>query len=151
MRVNARSSGPNSAQDANSKKSATCVEIPFTFAETMKQFAWLLSVFAFSCLGPDAPDAAICRDAIARVCTPPLCSSVATTLQVSSACEATLLTRTQCDRDTFSFQSPSREVFLQCRSLLLREGSSTGSAVSCVDIQNAFSSCPALPRFLGAP
>lgn len=112
-----------------------------------------LSVVAFlmlSCAGPEAPDVAVCRDIITRLCLGPICEGVTTTLGVDATnCEATLLMKSGCGNESFAFTSPTRAEVLDCRVQLLRQGSSQKVKVSCADVAEVFTDCPDLVRFLG--
>jgi hypothetical protein len=103
-----------------------------------------------SCAGPEAPDAAVCRDIITRLCLGPICESATTKLGVDAAnCEATLLTKTGCGAETFAFTAPTRAQVLDCRVPLLRQGASQKVKPSCADVAEVFTDCPDLVRFLG--
>lgn len=103
-----------------------------------------------SCAGPEAPDAAVCRDVITRVCFGPVCDVTTQKLSVEAAsCETTLLMRTGCGSDGFAFTSPTRAQVLDCRVPLLRQGSSQKVKASCADVAEVFSDCPELVRLLG--
>ncbi len=102
------------------------------------------------CEGPEAPDAAVCRDVITRLCLGPVCGVVEAQLRVDAmTCEATLTARTGCGSDAFGFAAPSRAQFLDCRVPLLRQGSSTRVKSSCDDVAQAFTACPELVTFFG--
>lgn len=103
-----------------------------------------------SCAGPEAPDVAVCRDIITRVCLGPICESVTTQLGVDATnCEATLLMKSGCGNESFAFTSPTRAQVLDCRVPLLRQGSSQKVKPSCADVAEVFTDCPDLVRFLG--
>lgn len=121
-------------------------------AGTMR--AWLLVAVGFlSCVGPPAPDAELCRDVVTRLCLGPVCPVVTTKLAVTEgACEATLLSRTGCERDEFAFDEPSRARFVECRVPLARESTSRFVKASCEAATDALELCPDLVSFLrGAP
>lgn len=106
----------------------------------------LLLAMLPACAGPDAPDAAVCRDAIDRVCLARSCEDVATRLALSpdvalEACVTTLTARAGCERDDFVFEQVDRETFLGCRERLLTAGTTTRSAPSCEDAES-FLTCP---------
>ena len=114
----------------------------------MRSFASALVVL--SCSGPAAPDVAICRDVIGRVCMAPLCDAVPARLAVDAgSCEATLLARSGCSNEAFAFTSPSRVEVLDCRVPLLRQGASQMTHPSCADVSEVFTDCPQVVRFLG--
>lgn len=103
-----------------------------------------------SCAGPEAPDVAVCRDIITRLCVGPICEPVTTRLGVDATnCEATLLMKSGCGNESFAFTSPTRAEVLDCRVPLLRQGSSQKVKVSCADVAEVFTDCPDLVRFLG--
>lgn len=103
-----------------------------------------------SCAGPEAPDVAVCRDIITRVCLGPICEPVTTKLGVDATnCEATLLMKSGCGNESFAFTSPTRAQVLDCRVPLLRQGSSQKVKPSCADVAEVFTDCPDLVRFLG--
>ena len=102
------------------------------------------------CSGPAAPDAAVCRDVVTRLCTEPLCEPVATSFGVDGGpCEATLLQRSGCHDDGFMFSTPSRAEFLDCRIPLLRQGPSQKIHPACADVAEVFLVCPQVVRFFG--
>ncbi len=116
-----------------------------------RRFALLgLMVCVGSCAGPDAPDVAVCRDLVRRVCVAPRCAEVVAALGVDEGCEAVTLSRTGCDSEAFVFGSFTRERALECRLPLIRSGNDDASAPSCAEIEEAFTRCPELPAFLGA-
>jgi hypothetical protein len=107
-------------------------------------------VLLLGCDGPEAPDAALCRDVITRLCLGPVCGVVETQLRVdATSCEATLTARSGCGSDAFGFAAPTRAQFLDCRVPLLRLGSSTQVKASCDDVAQAFTACPELVTFFG--
>lgn len=108
------------------------------------------AVLVLSCSGPEAPDAALCRDIVTRLCLGPVCDVTTQKLGVDAGtCESTLLTRTGCATDSFSFTSPTRAQVLDCRVPLLRQGSSQKVKSSCADVSEVFTDCPDLVRFYG--
>jgi hypothetical protein len=115
-----------------------------------KRIANVAFFATLSCVGPSAPDAVVCQDAITRLCGVPLCSAVSTQLGIVDRCEATLLQRTGCADDAFSFSVPTRTEFLRCRSGLMQSGPQSGNRASCQEIDTFFASCPQVLRFLGA-
>lgn len=114
----------------------------------MRTFAPALVLL--SCSGPAAPDVAICRDVITRVCMAPLCESVPARLAVDAgSCEVTLLARSGCSDEAFTFSMPSRVEVLDCRVPLLRQGAAQKTHPSCADVAEVFTDCPQVVRFLG--
>jgi hypothetical protein len=107
-------------------------------------------LFLSACVGPPAPDVEICRDVISRVCAQPVCTSAAVQLNLPTMdCEATLQTRTTCADVNFTFTSPTRNRFLECRLPLVRESTTVGAKPSCDNVDESFRNCPDLVRFLG--
>ncbi len=106
-----------------------------------------------ACQGAEAPDAAVCRDVLQRLCLARACEGTPASVPQTDDCEATLLARTGCGSEDFSFGSPapSRERMLDCRSLLVREtGVSPGVAPTCADVAETFTQCPELGTFVEA-
>ncbi|MCA2978548.1 MAG: hypothetical protein INH37_09715 [Myxococcaceae bacterium] len=102
------------------------------------------------CVGPEAPDAAVCRDVVTRLCRGPVCAPVTERLGVDAAgCEAALLARTGCASDAFGFSTPSRVQFLDCRVPLLRQGAAQAIRPACSDVEEFFVDCPEVVRFFG--
>lgn len=100
------------------------------------------------CAGPEAPDGALCRDVVTRLCAPPLCTEALRSLSVEEkTCEATLLQRTGCDAAEFTFTQPSRARVVECRVPLLRQGASQRAKVSCADVAEVFTDCPDFEAF----
>lgn len=109
-----------------------------------------LSLLVLSCAGPEAPDVAVCRDLVTRLCLGPVCEVTTTKLGVDAmGCETTLLAKTGCGMDSFAFTSPTRAQVLDCRVPLLRQGASQKVKPSCADVAEVFADCPDLVRFLG--
>ncbi|MDP1917501.1 MAG: hypothetical protein Q8L14_14770 [Myxococcales bacterium] len=107
-------------------------------------------VLVMGCSGPEAPDAAVCRDIVTRLCLGPVCDVTTQKLGVDAGtCESTLLMRTGCGSDSFSFMSPTRAQVLDCRVPLLRQGTSQKVKSSCADVAEVFTDCPDLVRFYG--
>ena len=104
-----------------------------------------------SCVGPPAPDAALCQDVIHRLCLGPRCAEVDAALAVGDSCEQTLLSRTGCAAEDFAFASPSRAQVLECRLPLLRSGIGADQHPSCDDVAETVETCGDLIRFLGGP
>ena len=107
----------------------------------------LLALGLCSCQGALAPDAAVCRDVVHRVCIPPRCSRTAT-LGVDTNCEDTLLSRTGCEAADFEFTTPTRERFLECRLPLLHAGKNAETHPDCLDVDQMLNECPDVERFL---
>ncbi|HEY8206820.1 MAG TPA: hypothetical protein VIG99_05015 [Myxococcaceae bacterium] len=107
------------------------------------------AAIAAGCSGPPAPDAAICRDVIHRLCLPQRCTAVTLTLEVNDSCEADLLARTHCSRDDFEFPDPpGRDRVLDCRLPLLREGLGSEQHPACPDVTDMLEVCPDLVAWL---
>jgi len=109
----------------------------------------LVLLLAAGCVGPPAPDADLCRDLVTRLCLVPRCGQVDSQLAVSDDCEATLLTRTGCGSDDFTFSEPSRTRVLECRMPLIRVSTSHAVSPGCDNVAEVFTNCPDLVRFLG--
>ena len=107
--------------------------------------AWVL--LGLSCVGPEAPDVAICRDVIQRLCNPPRCSSTSV-LNIDTACDITLQQRTGCDNDDFAFSAPTRDRVLECRVGLVRAGTNTSTHPDCLDVDTMLTECPDVTRWL---
>lgn len=112
---------------------------------------WLLGLlFVSSCVGPEAPDVALCRDVVTRLCLGPVCEAVTERLGVSpERCEPTLLQRTGCGADSFAFTAPSRARVLECRVPLLRLGASQAVKPACQDVADFLADCPDVAAFFG--
>ncbi|WP_284664850.1 hypothetical protein [Myxococcus sp. SDU36] len=105
-------------------------------------------VCLIACSGPDAPDAAVCRDVVVRLCQSAAAySCVAVQLDLGLSCEATLLQRTGCEDDAFTFASPTRERVLECREVLLSRGTSTDHPPACADATRFLTGCPDVAGF----
>lgn len=103
------------------------------------------------CAGPPAPDAAVCRDYLHRLCLAPRCVVVDATLAPGDACEEALLERSGCADDSFTFATIGRSRFLECRAPLLRAGDATEAHPDCDDVAQSFSRCPEVVEFLRSP
>lgn len=105
------------------------------------------------CVGPEASDAALCRDVIHRLCSAPRCDEVSRTLMVGDDCEQTLTARTTCGDETFAFTSPDRARVLSCRLNLLRQGDGVEVHPDCFDTSDFMVTCPDVVTLLkpGAP
>lgn len=104
-----------------------------------------------SCTGPAASDPDLCEDVIVRLCSNPRCDLVTQTLNVTNACIDELNARTHCDDPAFTFgtgNAPTRDRFLECRIPLIRAGDSRTTAPHCDDVDDAFTRCEDLVRFL---
>lgn len=112
-----------------------------------------LGLVLMACVGPPAPDVEICRDVIARVCAPPMCTEAIDRLSLPDAgCQTTLEQRTGCRSESFAFTSPTREEVLSCRLPLVRESSMLGTKPDCLYVDESLRACPDLVRFLrGTP
>ncbi|WP_224361189.1 hypothetical protein [Hyalangium versicolor] len=103
-----------------------------------------------ACSGPEAPDDALCRDVITRVCLARTCAGVSEQLALGTGdCQATLQERTGCASEDFAFSSPSRERILSCRLPLVRKSTDLDRAPSCGDVAEVLQSCPDVINFLG--
>ncbi|GMU60499.1 MAG: hypothetical protein AMXMBFR34_22620 [Myxococcaceae bacterium] len=104
---------------------------------------------AAGCYGPPAPDVAICRDIITRLCIGPVCTSTQAALNVpEDGCETELLARTGCGSEEFAFTTPERPRVLQCRKPLIRVSASTYVKAPCPDVDEMFATCPDMTAFL---
>lgn len=110
----------------------------------------LLVVFILTagCSGPPAPDVALCRDVVHRLCLAPVCQLVKDRFSPGDACEDTLLARTGCAADDFEFGTPSRERFIQCRNILVQSGAEPEKAPACEDVERMLNECGEVVRFL---
>ena len=109
---------------------------------------WIWGLTLTACLGPPAPDPAICRDYLHRLCIKDVCAQVAPLFASGTSCETQLQTRTGCDSEEFVFSSPTRERFLSCRLPLLRAGQDPQTHPSCDDVAESFDRCPDVVRML---
>lgn len=99
------------------------------------------------CQGPTAPDPALCRDVIHRLCIPQVCAPIEP-LFTAGTCESTLQTRSGCSSEEFAFTTPTRDRFLNCRLMLLRAGGNSEDHPNCDDVAQLFDQCPDVARFL---
>ncbi len=107
-----------------------------------------LLLAAAACVGPPAPDVDLCRDVIVRLCFTPLCDQTVSALNLDPAvCEETLVARTAC-RDDFTFSTPSRNRWLECRASLVRATSAQQSKPPCDAVAELFTNCPDVVGFL---
>lgn len=104
----------------------------------------------FACSGAEAPDDAVCRDVIHRLCLEPVCAPVTEQLAPGDECEANLLARTGCGEPAFRFADTaiSRERFLECRLVLARSGLDPERPPPCEDVSAFFDSCGDVVTFL---
>ena len=100
-----------------------------------------IAVGAIGCSGPEAPDAAVCRDVIHRLCHAPRCPSVDDVLAPGDDCEGTLLERSGCSDDAFVFTTPDRQRFLECRGTLVHSGTDPEAAPACTDVDAMLNEC----------
>ena len=108
-----------------------------------------MAVVGCACAGPPAPDAAICRDVIERLCTGPICTVVDQQLAPGDDCVATLTASAGCATDELELVKPfDRNRLLECRIPLLRNGTSRLAHPDCDNVAEAFTACPDLVRFL---
>jgi len=102
-----------------------------------------------ACSGPPAPDSALCEDFITRLCLARSCPGVEASLAPGAECQASLLERTGCGEDAFTFREPSRERLLACRQPLVRRDTSPAKAPSCEEVAEVQRDCPDVLLFLG--
>ena len=103
---------------------------------------------SLACVGPPAPDAAVCQDVIHRLCREPLCSAMEPLVGPGESCEDALLLRTGCGVEDFAFTGLRRDKFLQCRVVLLRAGQAAGTHPACEDVEDFFHLCDDVEAFL---
>jgi hypothetical protein len=108
----------------------------------------MFTLLLLSCQGPDAPDAAVCRDYIHRLCAPTVCAQVMPLITAATSCETTLQTGSGCITDDFVFTTPTRARFLTCRLPLLRAGENSEAHPNCDDIAESFDRCPDVVRMI---
>src|SRR5687767_3499865 len=108
---------------------------------------------SLACSGPDAPDGAVCRDVVHRLCDPPRCTAVNSALGVGDTCESVLLQRTGCNAEDFAFPDPpGRGRILECRLILLRGGGHPEEHPDCDDVAEFIDTCSDVTAFLnGSP
>lgn len=70
-------------------------------------------------------------------------------LAPGAECQATLLERTGCGADAFTFSEPSRGRVLSCRLPLVRRDTSPEKAPTCEEVAEVQGACPDVMRFLG--
>ena len=114
------------------------------------RFLRLLLLFAplAACLGSPAPDVALCRDVIHRLCHAPRCAVADAAFAYGDSCEESLLTRSGCAAEDFTFAVPSRARVLECRLPLVRAGSEVDQKPSCDDVTEVIERCDDLVGFL---
>ncbi|MCY1016709.1 hypothetical protein [Pyxidicoccus sp. MSG2] len=100
-----------------------------------------------ACSGPSAPDAAVCQDVVNRLCQTATCPGVGPQLAPGSDCQFSLEERTGCGAEDFAFTAPSRERFLDCRELLLSNGTTTETPTSCDDAVRFLNQCQDVAGF----
>ena len=105
-------------------------------------------LLALGCEGPPAPDGAICRDFIHRVCIQPICAQVQVLIPTGQTCEQQLQTKAGCLTDDFEFTEPTRARFLSCRLALLRESPNVEAHPQCDEVAEVFDRCPDVVRML---
>ncbi len=123
------------------------------FFSSLPRAGAIAALFAslLACQGAEAPDAAVCRDVLQRVCLARTCDGVPAQVPEGDGCEETLRARTGCGDDAFTFGTPSRDRMLDCRAILVREsGIDVGVAPACADAGETFAQCPELGTFLEA-
>ena len=108
----------------------------------MRAFLLLWPLVCLSaCSGPTAPDAAVCQDVVTRLCQTASCPGVGEQLAPGLDCQFSLQERTGCGTEDFTFAGPTRERVLDCRELLLRNGTSTERPPECEDVTRFLSEC----------
>jgi hypothetical protein len=115
----------------------------------MKKSVLWTAAFLLACSGPPAPDPALCEDVVIRLCLARSCPGVNEALAPGAACQDTLLERTGCGEDAFTFSTPSRERVLTCRQPLVRRDTSPGKAPTCQEVAEVQRDCPDVIEFLG--
>ncbi|MBX7102371.1 MAG: hypothetical protein K1X89_31935 [Myxococcaceae bacterium] len=113
------------------------------------RFAPMVALCLTACTGPAVTDAELCRDVIRRLCAAPRCAEVDAAFGVGDTCEATLLTRSGCAAETFSFATPDRNRVLSCRLPLIRQGDRLDAHPACIDVLETLDRCPDLTKALG--
>ena len=100
-----------------------------------------------ACSGPAAPDVAVCQDVVTRLCQTATCPGVGPQLAPGLDCQFSLQERTGCGAEDFTFTTPSRERFLDCRELLLSNGTSLEQPPSCGDTLRFLNECQDVAGF----
>jgi hypothetical protein len=104
----------------------------------------------FACSGPPAPDADLCQDVVTRLCQARSCAGVNEQLALGTQdCQGTLLQRTGCGAEDFTFSEPSRERFISCRQPLVKRSTDLGKAPTCEEVSTVVRDCPDVIDFLG--
>lgn len=107
-----------------------------------------MAVGLAACVGPPAPDPALCRDLIHRVCKAPRCSNTVVLSVADNTCEQVLQQRTGCDSEDFVFTAPTRDRVLECRAPLVRAGNNVEQHPDCLDVDSMLTDCPDVTRWL---
>jgi hypothetical protein len=107
----------------------------------------------FACSGPPAPDADLCQDVVSRICLARSCAGVGEQLALGNNqdCRTTLLQRTGCEAEEFTFSAPSRERILSCRQPLVKRSTDPGKAPTCEEVSTVVRDCPDVIDFLKEP
>ncbi len=115
----------------------------------MRPYRYLaLTPLLCGCVGPEAPDAAVCQDIIHRLCLPPRCQAVDDAFRAGDACEEALLARSGCANPDFTFTAVTRARALDCRLPLVREGAARELAPGCLVVEEVVDTCPDLVQLL---
>ncbi|XXF79215.1 hypothetical protein P2318_05525 [Myxococcaceae bacterium GXIMD 01537] len=115
----------------------------------MRLLALTAAALLCACSGPPAPDAALCEDVVIRLCHARSCPGLDAALEPGSDCRATVLERTGCADDAFTFVEPTRERFISCRLPLVSRSTSPDVAPTCNEVTQLQQSCPDVMQFLG--
>jgi len=102
----------------------------------------LLVLVTVACQGPEATDVALCRDYVHRICLPDICPAVVPIFTAGTDCETDLLAKSGCSSDNFTFSTPSRDTFLNCRLAVIRAGDNVEQHPDCDDVSESFTTCP---------
>ncbi len=113
-----------------------------------KSVLWAAALLC-ACSGPPAPDAALCEDVVTRLCLARTCSGLNEALAPGNDCRATLLERTGCGAEEFTFSEPSRERVLACRAPLVRRGVNPELAPTCEEVAEVQHGCADVVQFFG--
>jgi hypothetical protein len=108
-----------------------------------------LTALLGGCVGPEAPDGALCQDVVTRVCHAPRCAEVESRYGVGEDCDQALLARTGCAQEGFAFPAGFRDRLLSCRLMLLREGDEAARHPGCDNVTDFLTLCPDVAGFLG--
>ncbi len=112
-----------------------------------KLLPWAVALLC-GCSGPPAPDAALCEDVITRLCLARSCPGLNEALAPGEDCRASLLERSGCGGEAFTFGEPSRERILTCREPLVRRSTSPERAPTCEEVAEVQKDCPDVVQFL---